>query len=58
VLPRIENDTVLNDLIHHPLLKGRNYKIVHYDSYDLRGVDVALLYNPKYFTVENSREYL
>src|SRR3954469_5009142 len=26
----IENDTVLNDLIHHPLLLHRNYGIVHY----------------------------
>lgn len=52
----IENDTVLNDLIHHPLLKDRNYGIVHYDSRDVRGVDVALLYNPKYFTVLNSKK--
>jgi len=52
----IENDTVLNDLIHHPFLKQRNYKIVHYDSRDIRGVDVALLYNPKYFTVINSKK--
>jgi predicted extracellular nuclease len=50
----IENDTVLNDLVNHPLLKKRGYKIVHYDSRDVRGVDVAMLYNPKYFTVENS----
>lgn len=52
----IENDTVLNDLVVHPLLKNRNYKIVHYDSKDIRGVDVALLYNPKYFTVETSKK--
>lgn len=52
----IENDTVLTELIHHPLLRSRNYKIVHYDSRDLRGVDVALLYNPKYFSVEDSRK--
>jgi hypothetical protein len=52
----IENDTVLNDLIHHPLLKNRNYEIVHYDSRDIRGVDVALLYNPKYFTVLSSKK--
>jgi len=52
----IENDTVLNDLIHHPLLKDRNYGIVHYDSKDIRGVDVALLYNPKYFMVLNSKK--
>lgn len=50
----IENDTVLNDLIHHPLLAKKNYQFVHYDSKDARGVDVALIYNPKYFTVENS----
>jgi len=47
----IENDTVLNDLVHHPLLASRNYHIVHYDSRDFRGVDVGFLYNPKYFKV-------
>ncbi|ANI89866.1 endonuclease/exonuclease/phosphatase [Arachidicoccus ginsenosidimutans] len=51
----IENDTVLNDLIHHPLLAERNYRFIHYDSRDPRGVDVALIYNPKYFKVESSR---
>ena len=51
----IENDTVLNDLIHHPLLKNRNYRFVHYDSRDARGVDVALIYNPNYFTVTASK---
>lgn len=50
----IENDTVLTDLVNHELIKKRNYKIVHYDSRDARGVDVGLLYNPKYFTVEQS----
>jgi endonuclease/exonuclease/phosphatase family metal-dependent hydrolase len=52
----VENDTVLNDLVHHPLLNKKNYKIVHYDSRDARGVDVGLLYNPKYFKVEESRK--
>jgi len=52
----IENDTVLNDLIHHPLLKQRNYSFVHYDSRDFRGIDVALIYNPKYFKVLDSRK--
>lgn len=45
----IENDTVLTDLLNSPKLKERKWKFVHYDSPDLRGVDVALLYNPKYF---------
>ena len=47
----IENDTVLKDLTAHELLKNRNYNVVHYDSRDARGVDVGLLYKPKYFTV-------
>ncbi len=51
----IENDTVLTDLVNHPLLKSRGYKFVHYDGPDVRGVDVALIYNPRLFTVEDSR---
>ena len=50
----IENDTVLRDLAKHPLLQKRSYDIVHYNSRDARGVDVALYYNPKYFTPEQS----
>lgn len=45
----IENDTVLTDLIHSPKLKDRNLKFTHFDSPDKRGIDVALIYNPKYF---------
>ena len=45
----IENENVLKDLVNHPLLRSRNYQIVHYDSPDERGIDVCLLYNPKYF---------
>jgi hypothetical protein len=45
----IENDTVLNALVSHKDLKNRNLKIIHYNSPDIRGVDVGLLYHPKYF---------
>lgn len=51
----IENKKVLQDLANHPLLKNRNYQIVHYDSPDRRGVDVALFYNPSHFKVNESR---
>ncbi len=51
----IENDQVLSDLVHHPLLEKRNYQVVHYDSKDARGVDVAFLYNPRYFVLQDSR---
>ncbi|WP_447640526.1 MULTISPECIES: endonuclease/exonuclease/phosphatase family protein [Chitinophagaceae] len=50
----VENTNVLNDLIHNPQVEGRNYRFVHYESPDARGIDVALLYNPKYFTVDTS----
>jgi hypothetical protein len=50
----IENDTVLNDLVHHPLLRHRHYQIIHYDSRDPRGIDVGLLYDPKIFTPEKA----
>ncbi|WP_243641666.1 endonuclease/exonuclease/phosphatase family protein [Maribacter algicola] len=39
-----ENRTVLEDLINHPLLKKRQYGIVHFDSPDERGIDVGLLF--------------
>jgi hypothetical protein len=50
----IENRAVLEDLISDPKLKGSNYQIVHYDSPDLRGVDVALIYQPRFFKVLSS----
>ena len=54
----VENSSVLRDLVKQPKLASRNYKLVHYDSPDERGIDVGLLYNPKYFTPVNSRPLL
>lgn len=51
----VENITVLQDLVKEDKLKDRKYRIVHYDSPDDRGIDVGLLYNPKYFDVVSSR---
>ena len=45
----IENRHVLEDLVSEPAIAEANYQIVHYDGPDRRGVDVALLYNPKVF---------
>lgn len=53
-LSEIENRGVLEDLINTPPLKGLGYEIVHYDSPDSRGVDVALLYKPSVFRLVNS----
>jgi hypothetical protein len=53
----IENRAVLEDLAAHPLLRESNYQIIHYDSPDLRGVDVALMYRPRFFRVTASASY-
>ena len=45
----IENITVLQDLVNAEPLKKWNLQIKHHDSPDRRGVDVGLLYNPKFF---------
>ncbi|MFV5690669.1 endonuclease/exonuclease/phosphatase family protein [Flavobacterium sp. LT1R49] len=45
----IENRDVLEDLIKQPKLIGKDYGIVHFDSPDKRGIDVALLYQKKQF---------
>ena len=45
----IENRAVLDDLINSRYLKNNDYGIVHYESPDRRGIDVALLYQKRYF---------
>ncbi len=54
-LCEIENKAVLVDLVNDPKLKSKNYQIVHYDGPDHRGVDIAFLYQPKYFKLISSR---
>ncbi len=48
-LAEVENRAVLEDLVTQKALTPRNYQIIHFDSPDFRGIDVALLYQPKYF---------
>ena len=49
-LSEVENRQVIEDLLKQPLLKKAGYKIIHKDSPDDRGIDVALLYRPDEFT--------
>lgn len=51
----IENRRVLNGLIFDTPLKNFGYKIVHYESPDPRGIDVAMLYRPDKFKILYSR---
>lgn len=48
-LCEVENKSVLEDLIHHKNLFDKNYGIIHFDSPDERGIDVALLYKKSVF---------
>jgi hypothetical protein len=50
----VENRSVLDDLVKRPAIINRNYKIVHYDSPDERGIDVAFLYQPDKFKLIKS----
>jgi predicted extracellular nuclease len=45
----VENLGVIEDLVKNKHLVKNNYGIIHYDSPDKRGIDVALLYQKKYF---------
>lgn len=47
----VENKSVLEDLVKGKDIRDWNLQIVHHDSPDRRGVDVSLLYNPKFFRV-------
>jgi len=54
-LCEIENINVLDDLINSTYLKNGNYQIVHYESTDVRGIDVALLCDTSIVNVLYSR---
>jgi exonuclease III len=56
-IAEIENKNVVEDLVKTEKLKGRNYKVVHYESPDKRGIDVGLIYNPNYFKLESSKSF-
>lgn len=51
----VENRFVMERLIKHTPLSKHNYRLVHRESPDRRGIDVALIYRPDQFTVEEER---
>ncbi|MGA2823441.1 MAG: endonuclease/exonuclease/phosphatase family protein [Bacteroidales bacterium] len=53
----VENRAVVEDLVHTPPLKSMGYDIVHFDSPDRRGIDVALLYQPKLFHLKSTKTH-
>jgi len=56
-LAEVENKRVVLDLINTENLKYSDYGIVHYDSPDERGIEVALLYRKKVFELLHSETF-
>nr|WP_299386813.1 endonuclease/exonuclease/phosphatase family protein [Allomuricauda sp.] len=48
-LCEVENKAVVEDLVNHGHLSSMDYGIIHFDSPDARGIDVALLYKKSTF---------
>ena len=46
-LCEVEEATVLEDLVRHPILVPYNYAMLHCNSPDHRGMDVACIYRPE-----------
>ena len=53
----VENERVLLDLVATDRLKPLNYGVAHHDSPDLRGVDVALIYQKDRFRVIGEKAF-
>ena len=54
----VENEEVLKDLAFGTILSAGNYGVVHTNSPDLRGIDVALLYRHDWFRIAEVRSWV
>lgn len=53
-LIEVENRQAVEDLIRQPALAKSNYGILHYNSFDSRGIDIALIYQKNRFFPEKT----
>ena len=56
-IAEIENKNVLKKLANETFIKKYNYQFIHFDSKDIRGIDVALMYHPQHFKPYQYRSY-
>ena len=56
-LSEVENKQVIVDLLKDNSLAEINYEIIHYESPDKRGIDVAMIYNEDVFKIINTLSY-
>ena len=52
-LSEVENDNALRDLVAQEPLAERGFQFIHEEGPDARGIDCALIYNPKQFKPYN-----
>lgn len=57
-LAEVENKQCLKDLCAQPSLKKRGMRYVHFEGVDKRGIDVAFIYNPSLFRVDEKKTEL
>jgi len=53
-LAEVENRQVIEDLVGVPILSKYDYKVIHFNSYDYRGIDVGLIYQSRRFILEKA----
>lgn len=56
-ISEVENFNVVEALANDPALRNKDYGIVHFDSPDERGIDVALMYQKSLFTPISKKNY-
>ena len=56
-LSEVENKQVIVDLINDSSLSEKNYNIIHYDSPDKRGIDVAMIYDESVFKPSSTKSF-
>jgi len=56
-ISEVENRQVIEDLANDDALYGKDYGIIHFDSPDARGIDVALMYQKALFSPIDSSSH-
>lgn len=54
-LCEVENKSVVVDLSKEDVLQANHYEVIHFESPDKRGIDVAAMYNPEKFKLLESK---
>jgi predicted extracellular nuclease len=57
-LSEVENEKVVSDLAFRSILSGAGYKVIHRESPDARGIDLALLYRQDLIRIVDSRSWI